>query len=326
MHSAMQTTSGPYYSLATFSVPGGAPTAGLVVDGKIHVAAEAVAAALGDYRRGLESMLAILDRWEVSEPELAVAATKLHEGSISVEGLPFGQVQLHAPVLYPSAVYGSGANYTDHMEEMASVLNVPIENPKEQGQLPWHFVKTPRSTVVGHGAKVEIPPYASKIDWEIELAAVVGKTAHRVNVEDALDYVAGYAIANDLSARDHVKRAAVKADSPFAYDWVSQKCFDGSCPMGPTLVPARFIPNPLDLSMKLWVNGVIKQDSSTNRMIFGIAEQVAYLSSRTTLYPGDVILTGTPAGVGMARREFLKQGDVVRLEIEGLGVLENTIG
>jgi 2-keto-4-pentenoate hydratase/2-oxohepta-3-ene-1,7-dioic acid hydratase in catechol pathway len=96
--------------------------------------------------------------------------------------------------------------------------------------------------------------------------------------------------------------------------------------MGPTLVPARFIPNPLDLSMKLWVNGVLKQNSSTNRMIFGIAEQVAYLSSRTTLYPGDVILTGTPAGVGMARREFLKQGDIVRLEIEGLGVLENTIG
>jgi len=321
----MQTNSGPYYSLAIFSAPGGTPMAGLVVEGKIYPAAEAVAAAFGESKRGFDTMLAILEQWETSEPELTVTAAKLGDASIRVEGVVFEEAKLYAPVLYPSAVYGSGANYTDHMEEMASILHVSIENPKELGQLPWHFVKTARSTVVGPGAKVEIPSYSSMIDWEIELAAIVGKTAHRVKVEDALNHIAGYTIANDLSARDHVKRAGVKADSPFGYDWLSQKCFDGSCPLGPTLVPARCIPNPLDLSMKLWVNDVLKQDSSTSRMIFNIAEQVAYLSSRTTLYPGDVILTGTPAGVGMARREFLKRRDVVRLEIEGLGVLEHTI-
>lgn len=299
--------------------------AGLVLDGRIYLASEAVSTALGKPRRDFDSMLGILERWDTLEPELAVAAAKLDDGSICLSGMLFDQAQLFAPVLYPSTVYGSGANYTDHMEEMASILNVPIENPKAQGQLPWHFVKTARNAVVGPGAKIKIPSYASMIDWEIELAAVIGRTAHGVSVENALNHIAGYTIANDLSARDHVKRAGVKADSPFAYDWVSQKCFNGSCPLGPTLVPARHIPNPLNLSMKLWVNGVLKQNSNTSRMIFSVAEQVAYLSSRTTLYPGDIILTGTPAGVGMARREFLKRGDVVRLEIEGLGVLENVI-
>ena len=322
----MPNTSGLNFSLVTFAAPGGAATAGLVVGGRIYAASEAICASLGELSGDFDSMLGILERWDISEPELAFAAAKLADGSISPKSVSFDEAQLFAPVLYPSAVYGSGANYTDHMEEMASILNVPIENPKDQGQLPWHFVKTGRNTVVGPGAQIQIPSYASMIDWEIELAAVVGRTAHGVSVENALNHIAGYTIANDLSARDHVKRVGVKADSPFAYDWVSQKCFNGSCPLGPTLVPARCLPDPLKLSMRLWVNGVLKQDSSTSRMIFSVAEQVAYLSSRTTLYPGDVILTGTPAGVGMARREFLNPGDVVRLEIEGLGLLEDGIG
>ena len=117
----------------------------------------------------------------------------------------------------------------------------------------------------------------------------------------------------------------MKARSPFAHDWVSQKCFDGSCPLGPWIVPASDIPDPQNLALKLWVNDVIKQDSSTSEMIFTVAEQIAQLSRGMTLYPGDIILTGTPAGVGLARNEFLKAGDTVRIEIERIGSLATRI-
>ena len=129
-------------------------------------------------------------------------------------------------------------------------------------------------------------------------------------------HVAGYTIANDLSARDMGRRTGVPDDSPFKFDWVAHKNFDGACPLGPWIVPASDIPDPQNLSLKLWVNDVIKQDSNTAKMILSIAEQIAHLTSRITLNPGDVVLTGTPSGVGAARKEFLKAGDKVKLSIE----------
>jgi 2-keto-4-pentenoate hydratase/2-oxohepta-3-ene-1,7-dioic acid hydratase in catechol pathway len=163
------------------------------------------------------------------------------------------------------------------------------------------------------------------VDWEVELAAVIGKAAKDVTVERALDHVAGYTIANDLSARDVMKREKNPPTSPFHYDWLSQKCFDGACPVGPWIVPASDIPDPQTLGLKLWVNDRLMQDSHTSRMIFSTAEQVAMLSSRVTLYPGDLVLTGTPAGVGMGRRIFLKPGDTLKLWIERIGDLTNTM-
>src|SRR5262249_21657175 len=151
------------------------------------------------------------------------------------------------------------------------------------------------------------------MDWEAELTAVIGRPAKNVTLDKALSCVAGYTIANDLSARDVFRRPHVSDTSPFKFDWLSQKVFDGACPLGPWIVPADDVPDPQTLGMKLWVNDVIKQDSNTSGMIFTLAEQIAHLSSRVTLYPGDLILTGTPAGVGMARKEFLKTGDVVRV-------------
>jgi 2-keto-4-pentenoate hydratase/2-oxohepta-3-ene-1,7-dioic acid hydratase in catechol pathway len=159
----------------------------------------------------------------------------------------------------------------------------------------------------------------------VELVAVIGRTAKDVSVADALDYVAGYTIANDLSARDAMRREKVPAATPFHYDWVSQKCFDGSCPLGPWIVPASQIGDPHKLAIKLWVNDELMQDSNTGKMIFDTAEQIAMLSSRVTLHPGDLVLTGTPAGVGAGRNEFLQPGDRVEIEIEGLGRLEHWI-
>lgn len=166
---------------------------------------------------------------------------------------------------------------------------------------------------------MKLPAYSQAVDWEIELAAVIGKTAKDVPVEKALDCVAGYTIANDLSARDAMRREKNPPGSPFHYDWMSQKCFDGACPLGPWIVPAAQIEDPHKLALKLWVNDELMQDSDTGKMIFDTAEQIAMLSSRATLHPGDTVLTGTPAGVGMGRRRFLKSGDVVKLYIEHIG-------
>ncbi len=169
-----------------------------------------------------------------------------------------------------------------------------------------------------------MPRYARNVDWEIELAAVIGRPARNVPLERALDHVAGYTIANDLSARDAGRRGPVPDLSPFKWDWTSHKSFEGSCPLGPWIVPAAAIGDPQALGLKLWVNDVLKQDSNTGKMIFTTAEQIAHLSTRITLHPGDLVLTGTPAGVGAGRGEFLKAGDVVKLSIEKIGTLTNT--
>jgi len=275
---------------------------------------------------GHGSVLGVLEDWSRARRLLAQAAKRLEAGRGRAKGIPLKRVKLLAPVLYPGNIYCAGANYTDHMAEMARAQGQePGPNMKELGEKPWHFVKSSRSAVVGPGARVKLPVYSQMVDWEVELAAVIGRAARDVSVEKALDYVAGYTIADDLSARDVMRRDKNPATSPFHYDWLSQKCFDGACPLGPWIVPASDIPYPQNLALKLWVNDKVMQDSHTGKMIFSTAEQIAMLSSRVTLYPGDLILTGTPAGVGMPRRTFLKAGDTVKLWIEGIGELTHTM-
>jgi 2-keto-4-pentenoate hydratase/2-oxohepta-3-ene-1,7-dioic acid hydratase in catechol pathway len=271
------------------------------------------------------TMLGVLDDWAKAEPLIEAAlAKKIGKGS-GATGSPLAKVRLLAPVLYPSAIFCAGANYSDHMAEMARVFNLqPEPDPHEAGLTPWHFIKASR-TVLQADARIPLPAGAQKLDWEAELTAVIGRAAKNVPVENALDYVAGYTVANDLSARDFVVRQNVPESSPFRYDWISQKSFDGACPLGPWIVPAKQIPDPQRLGIKLWVNDVLKQDSHTSKMIFSLAEQIAQLSARLTLHPGDLILTGTPAGVGMARKEFLKPGDVVRVWVEQVGTLTTTL-
>jgi 2-keto-4-pentenoate hydratase/2-oxohepta-3-ene-1,7-dioic acid hydratase in catechol pathway len=272
------------------------------------------------------SVLGLLQDWGKTKRALAQAARQIESGKSRVKGVPVKGLRLLAPVLYPGDIYCAGANYTDHMAEMARAHGeAPGPTMKELGEKPWHFVKTAKSSIVGPGAKVKLPPYSQKVDWEVELAAVIGVTAKNVPVEKALACVAGYTIANDLSARDVMKRAKNPATSPFHYDWLSQKCFDGACPIGPWIVPADEIRDPQQLALKLWVNGDLMQDSHTSKMIFTTAEQIAMLSSRVTLQPGDLVLTGTPAGVGMGRQRFLKGGDTLRLWIEGIGELTHTV-
>jgi len=298
------------YRLLSY-LAGGEPKGGILVGEQIY-----------DLPRRYPSVFAALQDWAKARRELSALAKK----AAGKKGLPLKRAKLLAPILYPGNIYCAGANYTDHVAEMERAQGrAPGPNMKELGEKPWHFVKSSRSSIVGPGAAVKLPAYSSAVDWEIELVAVIGRKAKDVPVERALECIAGYTIANDLSARDAMKRAKNPPASPFHYDWVSQKCFDGACPLGPWIVPAAEIPDPQSLGLKLWIDGELMQDSNTGKMIFDTAEQIAMLSSRVTLQPGDLILTGTPAGVGMGRGRFLKPGEKLKLWIERIGELEHAV-
>lgn len=182
-------------------------------------------------------------------------------------------------------------------------------------------MKPARNAVVGEGDTVHIPIGTKAFDWEIELAAIIGRRARNVSVENALEHVAGYTVAIDFSARDH-NRAP---ETFYKLDWVAGKANDTCCPLGPRIVPATAFGDPQDIGLKLWVNGELKQDGRSTDMIFSVAEQIATASRIMTLDPGDVLLTGTPAGVGLPKNTFLSVGDRVEAEIEGIGRLAVTI-
>ena len=302
------------YRLVSYA-DGGAPRAGVLVGDRVVPAATLLQG--GDV--DASSVLGLLRTWDKSHARLAAAAATVKPG----DGRALPEVKLLAPILYPGALYCAGANYWDHLEEMAEIAKrVTGKAPSlVKGKDPYFFMKTTASSIIGTKTPARLPPFSGQVDWEAELGVVIGKTARNVSEADAFDVVAGYLIVNDLSARDLMKREG----TPFGMDWVGQKCFEDSAPMGPWLTPAAFVRDPNDMPIKLWVNGVLKQNSNTSRLVHGIAEQIVYLSRHFTLFPGDVIATGTPAGVGMPRGEFLKAGDEVKIEIGGCGELVNTM-
>lgn len=269
------------------------------------------------------TVLGALEGWaEVAQILNALAGDPPRTGGIELE-----EVLLCAPIPAPPTIYCAAANYSDHIANVAKRLGMPLENPREGGLQPYHFLKPPRSTVVSPGHPIRYPSFAEKLDWEVELVAVIGRKARQVAVADALGHVAGYTIANDISVRDmdYVRRPNVPATSPFRTDFISMKGFDDSCPLGPYIVPANFLSEPQNLHMRCWVDGELMQDGNTSNMVFSVAEQISYLSQRVTLQPGDIVLTGTPAGTGVETGRFLSPGQTVRVEIEGIGSMENQI-
>lgn len=302
------------YGLLTYKSAEG-PRAGVAVGGKVADVAKATGKASDATVQG------ILDDWASAQSRLNDVAASIASGKAAT--MDMAALQLLSPVHWPVTIYCAGANYSDHVARMAAKQGVkPDANPKEAGLKPWHFIK-PSRTAIGHNEDISV--VSAALDWEIELAAVIGKTARNVSVADALSYVAGYTVANDVSARDLSRRPGMADTSPFKWDWIGQKCFDGACPMGPAIVPASQIADPMNLKLKLWVNDELKQDSNTSQMIFNIADQISHISTRLTLHPGDVILTGTPCGVGAEEGTFLKAGDVMRVEIENIGTLTNRV-
>jgi len=287
------------WALAT--IEGGKPA--LAVDGKLYPLA-ALAAAAG--KAAPASNVDLFVDWEKWKPVLAGLASSAANGGIATV-----DAKLAAPLLYPGKVLCAGANYYDHMAEMG------FPGVKKEAQRLFFFFKPPRNAVVGPGATVTMPRGTRKYDWEIELAAVIGKTARYVSVQNALSHVAGYTVAIDLSARDFNQAP----DQFYKFDWVAGKATDTACPMGPWVVPAEALGDVQNVALKLSVNGTVKQDSSTSQMIYSVAEQIARASELMTLDPGDVVLTGTPAGVGVPKGTFLAPGDRIDAEIAGIGTL-----
>jgi 2-keto-4-pentenoate hydratase/2-oxohepta-3-ene-1,7-dioic acid hydratase in catechol pathway len=303
------------YRLVSYA-EGGAAKAGVLVGQRV-VPAVAMLPPGGSIDSS--SVLGLLLAWDQAHPRLAAAAQSVK----ATDGLALGEVTLLAPILYPGALYCAGANYWDHLEEMAEIAKrVTGKAPAMvKAADPYFFMKNTAGAIIGTNTPARLPPFSKQVDWEAELGVVIGKQARNVPEASAFDVVAGYLIVNDLSARDLMKREG----SPFGMDWVGQKCFEDAAPMGPWFTPAAYVGDPNNLPIQLSVNGVLKQNSNTSRLVHGIAEQIVYLSRHFTLFPGDVIATGTPAGVGMPRGEFLKAGDEVRIAIGGCGELVNTM-
>jgi len=214
------------------------------------------------------------------------------------DAFELGEVELLAPIQRPRAIFGIGLNYSEHAKETG----------RDLPEAPIVFMKLP-SSAAPPNAPLNVPAVIRRLDYEGELAVVMGAGGE----------VAGYAVADDVSARDLQRREP---------QWTRAKGFDSSCPYGPWITTADELGDPHDLALRTWVNGELRQDSRTSDLIFKVPELVAFISETCTLEPGDLILTGTPSGVGMALDppQFLTSGDTVRIEIERLGSIEHSVG
>lgn len=265
----------------------------------IVVGEQVVPLASLDVRAG--SVGQLLDQFD--EAELTVLGRRA-EGA--AERVDLESVALLAPVLDPQKIICLGLNYRDHAAETGQELPTA----------PLWFAKFANS-LIGVGQAIVLPvAHPEYVDYEAELAVVIGRPAHRVSAELALSHVAGAMCFNDVSARD------LQLQNPL---WTSGKAIDGFAPCGPALVTLDEVGDLSDLGVRTRVNGELLQDGNTSELIFGVAEAIAWLSRTMTLLPGDIIATGTPAGVGVARGRFLRDGDVVEVEIDGLGVLRNPV-
>jgi 2-keto-4-pentenoate hydratase/2-oxohepta-3-ene-1,7-dioic acid hydratase in catechol pathway len=308
------------YRLLSYSTPAG-PRAGLlagetVVDLAVAIEAQGARASF----TGI-SVRETLDHWDEAKTLLPQIADAVASGAIKTATRPLSETKLLAPILYPGALYGATANYTDHLREMKMG-----DAPDKTTTRPCFFLKTTEHSIIGSDEAAHLRPAQEMVFWEGELGVVIGKRARSVKKDKALDYVAGYVNVLDLSdATDQAQRRQDIYGSRFGIDWFRTKCFDNSAPMGPWITPAEDVPDPQNLSLKTVTKGEVMQNSNTSNMVFTVAEQIEYLSERLTLRPGDVIATGTCLGVGRPRGLFLQQGDEVVLEIGNLGTLRTPI-
>jgi|APFre7841882724_1041349.scaffolds.fasta_scaffold01096_2 2-keto-4-pentenoate hydratase/2-oxohepta-3-ene-1,7-dioic acid hydratase in catechol pathway len=231
-------------------------------------------------------------------------------------GVAAAGAALATPLAYPRKCFCVGANYQSHLDEMKA-----SEIRKIPGRPPFFFLKPPSTTFVGPGPTVHLPHGCEYFDWEIELAVVFGRGGRHIREARAMDHVAGFTLACDFTSRNQM----FAPETFFKFDFTLGKCQDTTNPVGPAILPAHLVADPLDLEFALWVNGVEKQRARAAEMIYSIPEQIAGVSRFIAIEPGDVMLTGSPAGVGWPRGEKLAPGDVVKLWGAGIGEMEIVI-
>lgn len=329
------------YALGTFSQDGSRKFTGLVVQDKVlplvslgRMAVNLDPHAVPSLTALLDSsLLALLDNWDENLKTIdrligqALSQPALGPGA---EWLPVSSLRVHPPVDLPRQIFCTGANYRKHVVDLTIDSGVGPEGLSGEALRRWaedmmderaahgepYVFTKPVSAVSGAFDPLPLPTNTAKPDWELELGVVIGKGGYRISREDALSHVAGYAIVNDISARDLIPRADYKM---LGTDWLRSKGQIGFLPFGPYLVPARFVANPHDLNLRLTVSGKVMQDETTANMIFDIARQIEYISTYCRLLPGDLICTGSPAGNGTHYNRFLQPGDVMEGYIDGLG-------
>jgi 2-keto-4-pentenoate hydratase/2-oxohepta-3-ene-1,7-dioic acid hydratase in catechol pathway len=296
---------------------GNEPATGAVIDGRVLRIDDAIArldvqpnVRAAYAKNGITAPPSGMLRLLAAGPQgMQALEAALRGKTASTDAPPLEEVQLLAPVPRPGKIMAVGRNYADHAKETGVD---PFEKPRIISKLP--------SSVCAPNCAVPCPAAVSKLDFEVELAAVIGTYAHLVSQEEALNFVAGYTVLNDVSAREFQFDIS-PPQTTFA------KSMDSFCPMGPWMVTKDEVPDPQQLTVRLWLNGDQMQEGHTHDMLFPVATLISYLSQYMTLEPGDIIATGTPAGIGAFRKPplWLKPGDKLKLECTGVGILEHSI-
>ena len=316
---------GRAFKLGTFVKPDGAPFAAIVLDDTAVDLAQAHDAYRGSGRRGAlsstGSIQGLLDDWDRNFAvlqEIVAFLDKEKKPGDAVSGLT-----ALPPVARPGKMFYAAQNFQEHVDEMLRAGMTPKEGPKFTGEKsttkPYLFLKAP-SCLAGANDDIAIPRGLKKIDWEAEIACAIGKRGRHIKAERALDHVAGFMTTNDVSARD----LQIRTDRPgLRSDWLNGKSHDRFAPMGPFLVPRAFVKDHMNLFIRLTVNGAVKQNGNTSQFIFTPEEQIEYASDILSIETGDIFVCGTCGGVGQGTNTFLKVGDVMETEVEGLGKMRN---
>jgi 2-keto-4-pentenoate hydratase/2-oxohepta-3-ene-1,7-dioic acid hydratase in catechol pathway len=289
------------FGLASLGVNGSTSVAVVTRDGVRSLASLLPADGVPGFPASVRSMLVDWDAWCDA---IEAALERVGDAGWT----PVEAIQLGPPIPDPPAIYCGAATYSDHANEMGA-----------EGVLdPYHFLVAPTS-LNGHGQVIPRPLGCEKLDWEVELVAVIGTLADRVDEEQAVRCIAGYTVANDVTVRDGDRHPTL------GVDWLFAKSHTGLVVVGPAIVPARYIVNPLDLRLTLTVNGEMRQDATTSQLAISPGRQISHLSHMAALTPGDLVLTGTPAGTGAAHGRYLEDGDEMVASIEQLGSLVNRV-
>ncbi|MGO1543469.1 MAG: fumarylacetoacetate hydrolase family protein [Gulosibacter sp.] len=316
-----------HYGLGTFQVPGAEKFAGVVRNERVYAL---------DVLLGRSTMIReLLENWDASL-DLIEAVVEDRDRLEDLASWSLEELSVLPPIQPPGPILAAGANYREHIlqmsvahklgrsdatsEELWEETAIETDERKRTGD-PYIWTGIP-SAVSGAYDDVQLPDFGEDIDWELELGVVIGKPGHRIPLGEAMEYVAGYVIVNDISSRSLVPRPDM---AMIGTDWFRAKNQPTFFPTGPFLVPARNVPDPTDLRIRLSLNGEVMQDARTDDLLFGIPELISYASSVAKLEPGDLLITGSPEGNGSHWNRFLRDGDVMEASITGLGSQRNEV-